>query len=338
MSPNIAIRGDGIAARCCAHLLTRAGFRVQSEPADQSRVPAIMIADAAASLIRDVFDRPDALHDAPRVRARVVCWGPGAEIKRLDHSACVVSEQKLLASLGGTAAVPAAVPINVPADAPDFTLYAAGAPPGGVSHHSFGARRATAAQVELHGSEPAASYIESLSAGWLFLVPCDRDRGWLLAIGSPLEEQLEQSHLIAPLVASLLPAGDFPACPRVALPLAGTSWLACGSAALGFDPICGDGAAQAVREAILAAAVVRAIAAGGDAISLQAHYQSRLLAGLHRHLALCADFYRSGGPGPWWQEQTDALADGLRLCAEQLALLGPPRYRLVDYRLEPLPR
>ena len=37
-----------------------------------------------------------------------------------------------------------------------------------------------------------------------------------------------------------------------------TGWLACGTAAMAFDPLCGDGTAHAIREAILASAVIRA--------------------------------------------------------------------------------
>jgi len=46
--------------------------------------------------------------------------------------------------------------------------------------------------------------------------------------------------------------------------LRGPDWLACGTAAVAFDPICGDGTAQAMREAILGCAVITAIGEGGD--------------------------------------------------------------------------
>ena len=74
-------------------------------------------------------------------------------------------------------------------------------------------------------------------------------------------------------------------------PLGANSWLACGTAAMAFDPICGDGTAHAIREAILAAAVIRALANGGPADELLAHYEARLTAGFHRHLTLCRQFY-----------------------------------------------
>ena len=48
------------------------------------------------------------------------------------------------------------------------------------------------------------------------------------------------------------PVSMFDSCPGMSLPLCGDRWVACGPAAIAFDPICGDGTAQAVREAILA--------------------------------------------------------------------------------------
>jgi hypothetical protein len=51
---------------------------------------------------------------------------------------------------------------------------------------------------------------------------------------------------------------------------------------MAFDPIYGDGTAHAVREAILAAAVVRAISAGGDAAEPLRHYEARLMLGFQR--------------------------------------------------------
>ena len=81
--------------------------------------------------------------------------------------------------------------------------------------------------------------------------------------------------------------------------MAGPGWLACGTAALGFDPLCGDGAGNAVREAILGSAAIRRAIATDEADSLAAHYQARLLAGFKRHVALCFEFYKSGRSGPW---------------------------------------
>src|SRR5882757_4741087 len=96
---NITIQGDAVAARCCAHLLRSAGLRVSVHPVDRPRVPAIMIGDSAVALIRDVFGMPSLFCDLPRISRRLVAWGDGVHPNTLAHSAIVVSEQSLLASL-----------------------------------------------------------------------------------------------------------------------------------------------------------------------------------------------------------------------------------------------
>ncbi len=327
---NVVILGDGIAARCCAHLLSRAGLQVVLQGTQRSRIPAILVSRTAAALIDDVFQSRTLFSDLHQITSRVVAWGSAAKKNQLPHLAAVISEDALLQRLG--------VPVMgaPPQDfVPDFTIYASGALPPEAEHRAFGSRRASAAPVLLAGAEPAASYIESLGTGWLFLVPDSLSSAWLLSIGADLESHFAQSRIIAPLIEPVQSTGrEFPACPRISVPLGGHGWLACGTAALAFDPICGDGSAQAVREAILACAVIRAISAGGDEESLIAHYETRLLAGMQRHLALCAEYYRIGA-GPWWQTELRALQQGFDWCSARLALSPEPRYSLRDFDLEP---
>jgi hypothetical protein len=171
----------------------------------------------------------------------------------------------------------------------------------------------------------------------LFLLPGGKGTGWLLSVGESVESLLVASRLVQEQIVNIMPArGVFPSHPRIAFPLSAPGWLACGTAAVGFDPLCGDGAGNAVREAILGSAVVRAAIGGGDANSLIAHYQARLLAGFRRHLVLCLDFYKSGCPGKWWDRQIDDLQHGLTWCSEKLAALEASRYRLNGFTLEPV--
>ena len=102
---------------------------------------------------------------------------------------------------------------------------------------------------------------------------------------------------------------------------------------MAFDPLCGDGTAHAIREAILAAAVVKAISAGGDAKQLLHHYEARLTAGFQRHLAASLDFYRSGNSGKWWDRQTAFLRQGLEWCGDRLTEYGKFRYQLAGFEL-----
>ncbi len=56
---------------------------------------------------------------------------------------------------------------------------------------------------------------------------------------------------------------------------------------------------------------------------------------MRRHLALCAQFYASGGTGDWWRAQHDALMDGHRWCTGLLAKMPEPAFVLDGFRLVP---
>ena len=161
------------------------------------------------------------------------------------------------------------------------------------------------------------------------------DAGWLLAIGDAPDTLLAESRSIAPHVSIAGPAARFDAAPRMAPRLGGADWLACGSAALGFDPVCGDGVAQSAREGILAAAVIAAIAEGGDRAALIGHYEAMLIAAMRRHLQLCMPFYATGGTSDWWRAQHAALVAGHAHCTRLLARRPEPRFVLDGFRLVP---
>ena len=295
------------------------------EPTERPYIPAVLLSDAALALMRDVFGQPDLLSDSPRIARRTVAWGGDPVV--LEHRAIVVSEATLLAALPmpATAGAASAADLIIEA-APSARL-----PPP----HRFGSRRALAAEVHLKGTANTAScWIEALEAGWLFLVSGTDSAGWLLGVGGGFETLLAGSRLIAPLIADVRAhSGSFDACPRIATALQSEDWLLCGTAAIAFDPICGDGVAQAMREAILASAVVIGMAEGADHEQLRSHYQSMLIASMRRHLKLCADFYRSGGDGPWWDAELRALVEGYEWCSGQLAGVPEPRYQLNGFRL-----
>jgi ATP-binding cassette subfamily B protein len=319
VSPTILVRGDGIAAACSAHLLRAAGLSVVVEPIARPPVPAIMLSDQTLALMRDVFGRPTLFQDLPRIDRRVVAWGRGAEPVVLPHAAIVVSEAQLLEALAVESAPSSE-------QAPNFTIVTAPPLPSGRPMR-FGTRRAAAARVELRDPAQLSScHIESLDEGWLFLIPNAAEATWLLGIGAPLDRLLAGSRFIAGQIAQVDAGADgLDSCPRIAAPPVGEDWLACGTAAIAFDPICGDGTAQAIREAILGAAVIVAIAEGGDAAALRAHYAAMLVATMRRHLAMCSEFYRTGGDTPWWDGELAALVEGHRWCTATLATAAEPR-------------
>ncbi len=327
---DVLIRGDGVAACCCAHLLKSAGFEIALEPVERPRLPVIMLGEQALALMRDVFDKPDLLHGLPRISKRIVVWGPNAKPLAVEHSAVVVSEEALLEAIR-----PFLSEASLLAKA-RWTIFAARPLPASSAEHCFGSRMASTVPVTLKSDcDPTACWIESLGNGWLFLVPYAPGLAWLLAVGGAAEALLGCSRVIALVISRLgSPSGLFPAFARITSPLCTGDWLACGTAAIAFDPICGDGTAQAVREAILAAAVVRALSKGGTARGLLWHYEQRLTAGFRRHLELCRTFYQSGGTTPLWRSELDAIGRGIRWCDARLHASGDFRYQLRGFELE----
>ncbi|MBN9145312.1 MULTISPECIES: hypothetical protein [unclassified Novosphingobium] len=320
---SVLIRGGGLAGACATHLLRGAGFAIAHEPVRRSPVPVIMLSDAALGLIRDAFGRRDLFADAHRIAQRVVRWGH--DPVAMPHGAVVVSEDDLIAALGGELAGDADAP------APMATLHCAPPFPD-AELMRFGQRRAMAARILLRaGADHATCHVEAVAQGWLFLIPSGPTQCWLLGVGAPLDRLLENSVLIAPLIAGLGESSPgFETAPRQLAQLAGPNWLACGMAAIAFDPICGDGSAQSVREAILAAAV---IAHPGDRHALATHYHSMLTASLRRHIQISGQFYATGGDSPWWREQVAALAQGYAWTTAQLAHMPEPRYLLRGFQL-----
>ena len=313
-----------MAAYCCAYLLTNAGFQIDLQPVSRPRLPVILLGEHALALMRDIFDRPGLFADSPRIGKRIVAWGRGATPIVLEHSAVVVSEESLLDAIRP--------PLNRAGDLEtQWTILAARPLPSPTVEHRFGTRRASAAPVTMkHGSDPNACWIESLEDGWLFLLA-----GWLLAVGATADVLLGRSRVIAPEIAKVGgPSGEFPAYARIASPLCAPHWLACGTAAMAFDPICGDGTAHAIREAILASAVIRALANGESTEHLLAHYEARLTVGFRRHLTECRQFYLSGGTGPLWISELEAIDRGIQWCGAALADHVSFRYRLRGLELE----
>ena len=326
------IRGDGIAAACCAHLLRQAGLPVSWERMDRPRLPAILLTGAALSLLGDVFGPMERLSEWHRIRRRVVAWGSSPPVT-MPHAAVVVSERVLLDTITANLAVDGHRPSGKA-----WTILASAPLPVGTEEHHFGHRRAAAVAVTLRDRvDSTACWIEAVEAGWLFLVPNGPHTGFLLAVGGEPEGLLAESTLVALRIEQLgAPAGVFSAHPRLRWPLFGPGWLACGGAAMAFDPLCGDGTAQAIREAILASAVIQAITKGEDEGRVLAHYQARMAAGLSRHLLLCEEFYRTGAPGTWWKTEWQRTRTGAEWCAKQVGELERFRYQLNGFALNPV--
>lgn len=331
----VAIDGGGVAAACCGHLLGQAGVATRWRMRERRGVPAIMLSDPARALLRDALARPDLFAENRRIVRRIVAWG-GQDPVALPHDAVM---------LGGGDLDFAPEQLPGPAETPGpaarliiRTDIAAEEP-----MHRFGDRQGEAARVQwLRPEEADACFVESVDDGWLFLIPSTAETGWLLAIGAPCDVLLGQSHHVRARIAppDTAPA-RFDTTPRMLDRMAATGMIACGSAAMAFDPICGDGTALAVRQAILASAIARAIYEGGrdggfdggDEEELTAHYRAMMVAAMRRHLRLSSEFYATGGTGPWWRAQQRAIEDGFASLSAVLERTPPPRFALDGFRL-----
>lgn len=324
MISEVAIEGDGIAATCCAKLLSRRGVnRSFSYSRTRQDRPTLLINSQTEKLISDVFETK-ILDQAQPVRRRGVLWGPrGSQAAWFPHSGYAVSESALLERLW------ARVPETNDHE-PDWTIRSASS----TARHEFGNRIATNVNVKLKQRKNDACSIESLDAGWLFLLPAGEGLGSLIGVGGEPALLLGESRLIGPQVADLIgTTARFASSPRISVPLCDVGWLACGSAAMTFDPICGEGAGNAVREAILAAAVLGRVHEGADIAPVLGEYRARLLAGFGRHLELCKQFYISGRRSGWWDEQVKACERGLEWTRTQLAAVPSPSRRLIGFDL-----
>ena len=330
METEVHIEGDGVAAVCCAQLFSESGQPFSSSRVVRPKLGAVLLSRQTVSLLAGIFPSADLVSIGHPIQKRVVAWGPSAEPITLPHSALVISETDLLSRLWEQ------VPAQAQSRAGGWKFLSSGA--SGLQQQAFGTRAASVVRAVLNPNvDQSACWIESVGSGWLFLLPRgEYDAATLIAVGETPGVLLGQSRIIGGLIGDFeRPAAEFPAYPRIADPLCGDGWLACGAAAVGFDPLCGEGTGNAARQAYLATAIMAALRKGEPAEDLLAHYTSRQMHGFLRHLQICLGFYQSAGSGAFWQSEAPMLQQGIewawRILREQAK---PPTHRLVGRQLE----
>jgi hypothetical protein len=290
-----------------------------------------MLSEQTQLLIRDIFGGEGLFEGAAKITKRIVAWGDGAEPVVLPHSGLVVSEAVLLDRMWPTIAAETG---NCP-DSADWKVIASRSALTDVSRYEFGSRMAFTNSIQLVEESSAEScWVESVKSGWLFLIPCGDHRGALISVGGSAEALLAESRLVAQQIHELgVATGKFPAYPQIASPLGGSGWIACGTAAVAFDPIAGEGAGNALREGILASAVIRAATQGACVEDLLAHYSNRMLSGFLRHIQECRRFYTAVS-GPWWEAEAEWMRQGAEWV--QNALRSQPRsfFQLIGFELQ----
>jgi len=340
MPRGVTITGRGIGVATAAHGLIGRGIPVVTvaPPAlPRGGAPLVMLGEQAQGLLRDVFAghaplarELDASH---RITRRIVRWG-GQEAHVVPHSGLVIAADRL------GDALPWPEPVDADAGAGAAFALSTDAPQGSTLLR-FGRREASATRVVLEAcADPHAALVEAIDAGWLFCIPTGDGAGWLLTVGAEPDHALRESRLVAPAVAATGAVSTcFETAPRMLDDATAPGFLTLGSGALAFDPICGDGVATAVRGGVLAAAVAAEMFDPAlDPGALNGHYRAMVIAAMRRHLAVSWPFYARGGPGAWWREQADALAEGHAWCTRQLAAAGEARFVLAGDRLVPRDR
>jgi hypothetical protein len=327
----VHIEGEGVAAACCARLFSDSGHKFSSSRVVRPKLGAVLLSTQTVSLLAEIFPKANLAGVCHPTRKRIVAWGTGAEPVTVPHAACVIAEADLLDCLWEQVAAPDSSREDVAG-----WRFLSGVS-SCIQQQAFGTRVASVARAVLRpNADQSACWIESVGSGWLFLLP--RGEGAaasLICVGAQPDALLGQSRLIGNLVDCLEgPVTEFPAFPRIASPLCGEGWLACGAAAIGFDPLCGEGTGNAARQAYLATALVRAVCDGEPAVALLAHYTSRQMRGFLRHLQLCLGYYQSGGATEFWRQEAELLWQGIawveRVLREEER---PPTHRLVGRQL-----
>ncbi|SDF05835.1 hypothetical protein [Terriglobus roseus] len=341
MSALVCMEGDGIASVCLTRLLRDAGVACIGEKTQRPKVAAILLSQATQYLLHEIFpiaDAGDALYAGfLPIRRRIVLWGNAKEAVSFPHLGLVAPEDVLLERLWDQTSFDRN---HVESEGCAWKIKTLGSNASIESALRVGERYAHIAVAQLLPTAPDdACWVESTTNGWLFLLPRGEGQATLMAVGDTPQVLLQDSRLISHQLDSVTPTSALvPASSQLALTLTEPGIIACGSAAMSFDPLCGEGAGNAIREAFLAAAVIRAGLAGHPIAELAEHYESRLCLGFARHLEVCLQFYQSGGTSDFWREQVDVLNKGAQYLSTLLTQASPPRYRLVGRDLIPIDR
>lgn len=303
----VSIEGHGVAALCCAHLLSQAGIAYMLRHCVTREQPALLLGSQAADLVRDVCG-VDVRQRGWGIERRVVLWGNTQVPVTVPHYATAVAGDVLLETM--LAGLPAQAAKGA-AESAAWRLKTRSLE--GDAFRAYGERRAVTMRTRLQAGVDARScWIESTADGWLFLLPFNEHEASLICAGTNVEAALRQSRLIIGQTDGLSsPSPAVSIAPRIAQELATAGVLLAGSAAMRFDPLCGEGVGHAVREAYLAVAVVRAALEGQPVDELIAHYSGRLRQAFVQHMQVCSSFYHSGGDAAFWRAEGVALQRGI---------------------------
>jgi flavin-dependent dehydrogenase len=184
---------------------------------------------------------------------------------------------------------------------------------------AFGTRQARVAQVSLKPAAPHDQCImEGTTNGWAFLLPFAPGHASLQFVSALSPDRTPASqHVISGTRAireAVADAGAWsapmPCMPRLGNMLAAPGRLAVGEAALGFDPISGDGVGHALRGTVLAAKTLGEITGGADPSECLDRYAATLRRALLQHVDICLSLYGDAPDACCWSGELEAMRSG----------------------------
>jgi hypothetical protein len=313
-------------------LLRNEGVALVTAQTSRAKLPAVLISEGTQVLLCEIFQDENLFVGLPKIRKRVVAWN-GAQPETFSHSAMIVPAAVIRERL--RAHLP---PLSSDAtEHTDWNIFTSSVSEELAPEVRFGSRVASVTEVILREfAEDHACWAESVESGWLFLIAIGNGKGSLICTGGEPASLLKTSRLVCSQIETLdseVGVAEFPAYPRTLSKLHGTDWLACGTAAMFFDPLSGEGTGATVRESILTAATIRAILRGDAQDVVLAEFSLRMRLGLLRHLEMCRKFYEVTSKAPFWMKELVMLDDGISWVRKKIGEQPPPRYRLVDFDL-----
>ena len=345
--PSARVIGGGIGALCCAALLRRKGWDVTLCLPPKTQSPAVVLNAVTIQIIHDIFgDVNYLLQDAQPIKRHYINWGDNRPDEFTPCSAFALTADVLSARLFDLLKQDSQLIIAGESDADskfDWDIYAANGQRTIIPPRRFGRRSAICVDVTLHDDgDSTTSFIEATPGGWLFLAPVARGRAVLQAVvpEKPADvvqttrALLDPTKQIKRIVKDLADAAFTVECaPKKLDRMDGPNWLATGTAACSYDPLCGDGTGYAIRAAILAAAVLDGIDRETKKESLLTYYKLRLTYAFYTHLRSCLSLYSSASFNHIWRRELSMMEDGLGKVEQELSNMSTTQYQLNGFEL-----
>jgi len=329
----VQIIGNGIAALSIAQLLSQSGIAASVQSGRSKRQRSVLLSSQTIQLLSTIHRTDRFARLGWPIQRRSVLWGDADGPVTVEHHGISIPELLLVDELRSQ--LPATLTGESDRASSAWVIETQLRDSEAVI--CYGKRRAIFHRAKLRTSADAhCCFAESTAAGWLFLLPTSFTEALVICCGYHPDEVLRESRLIALQVedasANLEPVSIAPA---IASELCTSQLIRAGSAALQFDPLCGEGVGHAAREAYLATAVVRAVGRGEPVQELVTHYSTRLQQAFLRHLLVCRSFYAVHQDSAFWRSELTYLEAGIAALQTETIHI-PVGFRFEDLDLKPV--